>query len=70
MTKKTVGSAGRLGVRYGKKIRERLSAVEAKQRQKQKCPYCSRLSLKRLSKGVWICKKCSKKFAGAAYCVE
>jgi len=67
-TKKTK-SAGRFGARYGKKVRVRLVNVESKQRVKQKCPFCKKEGIKRLSKGIWQCtrKKCSKKFASDAY---
>ena len=69
MTSKTKKSksAGRFGARYGKTVRARLVAVEEKQRKKQKCPLCGRLGVKRLSKGIWKCKKCNKKFASDAY---
>ena len=62
-------SAGRFGARYGKKVRIKLVKVEIKQRVKQKCPFCGKLGVKRLSKGVWKCtrKKCSKKFASNTY---
>ncbi|MEM2956052.1 MAG: 50S ribosomal protein L37ae [Candidatus Pacearchaeota archaeon] len=69
MTKK-VASAGRFGVRYGKRIRESVVAVEKRQRQKQKCPYCKKQKVKRIAKGIWQCKKCNKKFTGGAYYLE
>jgi len=68
--KKKVKSAGRFGARYGKRVRDKLSSVEAKQRKKQKCPFCERLGVKRLSKGIWQCKKCNKKFASNTYYLE
>jgi len=64
---KKVGSAGRFGVKYGKKIREAVIAIERKQRAKQKCPYCTRMTAKRQAKGVWNCKFCGKTFTGGAY---
>ena len=64
---KKTKSAGRFGARYGKKVRTKLVKVEEKQRKKQKCPYCEKLGVKRLSKGIWKCKKCDKKFAGHTY---
>lgn len=73
MTKlKKTKSAGRFGVRYGKRIKDVLVAVESLQRKKQKCPFCGKLTLKRLSKGVWQCarKKCNKKFASDAYYIK
>jgi len=66
MTKK-VGSAGRFGSRYGRKIRNKIIAVEKKQKAKQKCPYCSKTSVKRISKGIYNCTKCNSKFTGRAY---
>jgi len=65
-------SAGRFGARYGKTVRARLVKVEEKQRIKQKCPFCKKLGVKRLSKGLWQCtrKKCNKKFASGAYHLE
>ena len=63
--RKKIGAAGRLGAGYGKP-KERLVAVEKKQRIRQDCPFCGG-SAKRLSNGVWKCKKCSKKFAGGTF---
>jgi large subunit ribosomal protein L37Ae len=70
MHTKKVSSAGRFGVRYGIKIRQRVVSVEKRQRQKQKCPYCSKMAGKRLSKGIWKCKSCGKKFASNAYYLD
>jgi len=70
MATKKVGSAGRFGVRYGKRLRAEIITVEKRQKQKQKCPYCKRLSAKRVAKGIWACKKCKKKFTGGAYFLE
>jgi large subunit ribosomal protein L37Ae len=63
-------SAGRFGARYGKKIRDNLVKVEVKQRVKQKCPFCEKLGVKRLSKGIWNCSKCNKKFASNTYYLD
>jgi large subunit ribosomal protein L37Ae len=68
MTKK-VASAGRYGVRYGRKLRKKVINVEAAQRSKQKCPYCSRSTVKRLAMGIFNCTKCSSTFTGKAYVV-
>ncbi|HUW43591.1 MAG TPA: 50S ribosomal protein L37ae [Bacillota bacterium] len=67
---KKTKSAGRFGARYGKRVRSKLVAVETKQRIKQKCPFCEKKGVKRLSTGVWQCKKCDKKFANDAYYIE
>jgi large subunit ribosomal protein L37Ae len=64
---KKTKSAGRFGSRYGKKVRDKIVEVESIQRKKQKCPFCGKLGVKRLSKGIWLCKKCNKKFASNTY---
>ena len=63
-------ASGRFGARYGKTVRANLVRIEDKQRIKQKCPYCNKLGVKRLSKGIWKCSKCDKKFASHAYYIE
>ena len=67
---KKTKSAGRFGARYGRSIRSKLVKVEEKQRKKQKCPYCKKLGVKRLSTGIWKCSKCNKKFASDAYYLD
>ena len=67
---KKTKSAGRFGARYGKKVRTKLVKVEEKQRQKQKCPFCDKLGVKRLAKGIWKCPRCEKKFAGGTYYLD
>ena len=66
---KKTKSAGRFGARYGKRTRDRVVAVESKQHKKQKCPFCGKMGVKRLSKGIWKCsrKTCAKKFASDTY---
>jgi large subunit ribosomal protein L37Ae len=64
---KKVKAAGRYGDRYGKRVRAQVAKIEEKQRKKQKCPHCGKLGVKRLSKGIWHCKKCGKKFASDTY---
>ena len=67
---KKTKSAGRFGARYGRSIKSKLVKVEEKQRKKQKCPYCQKLGVKRLSSGIWKCPKCNKKFASDTYYLE
>ena len=64
---KKTKSAGRFGARYGRRVRIKTANVEQKQRKKQKCPYCKKPGVKRISKGIWHCKKCNKKFASDTY---
>jgi large subunit ribosomal protein L37Ae len=69
---KKVKSAGRFGVRYGRVVKSRLIEIELKQRKRQKCPYCGKLTARRISKGVWKCrnKKCGKKFVSNTYYLQ
>ena len=62
---KKVKSAGRFGTRYGRKIKQ--SIIRAEETKKHKCPSCLKMTLKREAAGIWVCKKCSLKFAGKAY---
>ena len=64
--RKKIGSAGRLGAGYGK-VKQRLVAVERRQRVKQECPFCHSSSAKRKSSGIWSCGKCGKEFAGGTF---
>ena len=63
-------SAGRFGAKYGRSVRAKLVKVETKQRVKQKCPFCKKLGVKRLSNGIWQCSKCNKKFASNTYYLD
>ncbi len=65
-TKKTKQVA-RFGARYGAVVKEKVRVIEAKQRQKQQCPFCKKYSVKRAAKGIWFCKSCKKRFTGHAY---
>jgi len=57
------------GVKYGKSVREKYGKAEAKQRKKQKCPFCKKTA-KKLANGIWKCNRCGKKFASGTYQVE
>lgn len=57
----------RFGSRYGKGVKKRVAEIERIQKQKHLCPNCETLAVKRLASGIWVCKKCGTKFAGAAY---
>ena len=68
MTKtKKVGSTGRFGSRYGRRVKIMLKKVESKQKKMYICPSCKRKSVIRLSAGIWKCQKCNVKFAGGSY---
>jgi large subunit ribosomal protein L37Ae len=67
MVTKKAGSSGRFGPRYGTRIRRAVKNVEVEQHRKQLCPVCRTGVMKRLSKGIYACKKCNAKIAGKAY---
>ena len=69
MAKKTkkVGTTGRFGVRYGTKTKKAIVEIENRAKNANVCPYCEKQKLKRVAAGIWYCKKCKTKFAGAAY---
>jgi len=67
---KKTKSAGRFGPRYGKTVRDKLVQVEKKQRVKQTCPFCGKVGIKRVAKGIWKCQRCEKKFASNTYYLD
>ena len=67
---KKVGSTGRFGSRYGVGIRKSLLKVEAKKGEQKKCPNCGSNAVKRKSKGIFRCGKCSHEFIGGAYVAQ
>ena len=64
---KKVGLGGAFGARYGTVARKRYVEIVTGMRQKHECPRCRIKSVRRLSVGVWLCRKCGYKFAGGAY---
>ena len=69
-TEEKLSSVKRFGARYGRKLKLKFSAIEAEQRKLHKCPYCSKIAVKRVAVGIWKCKKCNVKFTGRAYSVS
>ncbi|BAA80442.1 50S ribosomal protein L37Ae [Aeropyrum pernix K1] len=65
---KVVGPAGRYGPRYGVSVRKRVRDILARRYQPHECPFCgSTGTVRRVSVGVWSCRKCGNTWAGAAY---
>lgn len=60
-------SAGRFGVRYGRKNRKLIADIEERMRQGYKCPKCGIAAVRRTDSGIWNCKKCDHTFAGGTY---
>ncbi|MBS3167262.1 50S ribosomal protein L37ae [Candidatus Woesearchaeota archaeon] len=69
MRTKKVGSSGRYGARYGLRIRRRIQEIDKRRSETKKCPFCFKNQLKRVNAGIWLCKKCGKKFTGGAYSI-
>ena len=67
MHTKKVGTTGRFGNKYGSKVRHAVAKIEASSRAQHVCPACLRLTLDRMSAGIWKCKKCNATIAGGAY---
>ncbi|MBS3093597.1 50S ribosomal protein L37ae [Candidatus Pacearchaeota archaeon] len=66
MKTKKVKASGRFGARYGRRVRTKIADLESIQRKKQHCIFCNGVA-KRLSKGIWQCNKCGKKFTGSVF---
>lgn len=64
---KKVGSAGRLGPRYGVRIRRRIADLESQGKGRHECPKCKVKAVTRTSTGIWTCKHCGVKMASGAY---
>lgn len=64
---KGLGPAKRFGARYGATTKHRFASIEKEQKKPQICPYCSKPKAKRISYGIFECKKCNSKFTGRAY---
>ncbi len=59
----------RFGARYGKRVKDRLRAIEKTDIKGQFCPYCRKPKIRRLSLGIFECTKCKAKFTGKAYSI-
>jgi len=64
---KKVGPTRGLGVRYGSTVRKRYSKVVTEMKKPHRCPQCGFPQVKRVSVGVWGCRKCGFTFTGGAY---
>ncbi len=64
---KKVGPAGRLGPRYGVKIRRRIAEIESQGRGRHECPKCRAKSVTKSGTGIWTCRHCGAKMASSAY---
>jgi len=60
-------SAGRFGVRYGRKNRKLVADIEDKMHANYKCSQCGLIAIKRIGTAIWRCTKCGYTFAGGTY---
>lgn len=67
---KKVHTSGRFGSRYGVGIKKKIVKVEKDQKNLSNCSFCGFDKIKRIAAGLFICKKCGKKFTGGAYQTE
>ncbi|MCQ2056025.1 MAG: 50S ribosomal protein L37ae [archaeon] len=61
------GVAGRFGARYGVIARNRTKVIETSQRRNHECPVCHHAAVRRMSLGVWGCRRCGAKYTAGAY---
>ncbi len=64
---KKVGPTRGFGARYGASVRKRYVRIVTEMKRPHKCPRCLSESVRRVSVGVWECRKCGYTFAGGAY---
>ena len=67
MAKKIQGNVGKYGSRYGKSTRNKMAKSTSLVRSSRKSPFCNKNTVRRLSTGLWVCKKSGIKFTGKAY---
>ncbi len=69
MSKRTkkVGPAGRLGARYGVRIRKRIADVEVESKGRHECPKCRAVAMTRRANGIWACGHCGANIASSSY---
>lgn len=69
---KKSGISARFGPRYGANVRKKWRLVMQNQKNGiNKCPKCeTKGSTRRISTGVWYCRKCEAKFTGGAYSIQ
>ena len=69
MSKRTkkVGSAGRLGARYGVRIRRRHGDIEEQSKGSHESPSCKAVAMTRVANGIWVCRHCDAKYASSSY---
>ncbi len=69
MTRKTkkAGVAGKYGARYGVRTRKAVATILKVKNATYECPQCRHVTVRRVSRGIWKCRRCELTFAGGAY---
>ncbi|MGQ9542856.1 MAG: hypothetical protein ACUVTM_02025 [Candidatus Bathyarchaeia archaeon] len=62
-----IGLGGGLSTRYGTAPRRVYVEILTQMRRRHECPRCQAMAVKRLSVGLWYCRKCGNQFTGGAY---
>jgi large subunit ribosomal protein L37Ae len=61
------GLGGGLSTRYGTAPRRVYVEILTQLRRRHECPRCRAMAVKRVSVGLWQCRKCGNQFTGGAY---
>jgi large subunit ribosomal protein L37Ae len=64
---KKIGSTGWMGARYGLRIRRRVAEIDRSRSIDAACPKCATVTVRRISSGVFQCRRCHTQFASGAY---
>ena len=72
MTTKKVGISGRFSTKGGAMLRKKWRLIAEKMQGKaNNCPRCQTMgSIRRISIGIWNCRKCDATFTGGAYYIN
>ncbi len=62
-------SAKQYGVRYGRRLKEKIGKIDKARKLSDTCPFCRYKKIERLAAGIWFCNKCQSKFTGRAYAI-
>lgn len=69
MTRRTkkLGSTARFGTRYGARLRKDVKNIEKTSKATHRCPRCRTFGVRKVSIGIWKCRKCDYTFTGGAW---
>ncbi|MFX0046517.1 MAG: 50S ribosomal protein L37ae [Candidatus Hermodarchaeota archaeon] len=67
MRKRKRPGVSHFGARYGRSVRNKLFKIQVELRKKHPCQNCGASAVRRVSVGIWKCRKCGVTFSGGAY---